>query len=330
MKNGSSGVLAKACFALLTFFFIGSSWPIVHAAATGYPEKAITLVVPMAAGGYTDLQARLLAEAMERELKQPVVVANKPGGAMTVGGFAVVSAKPDGYTLGLFPVGTSLPEAFTYFHTAPYTSADLRPVCRVATPVLVVAVRSDAPWNSFKELVEFARKNPRIKFAHTGKGGTGYSVMATIIRAEKLDLVDVPMDGDAVAVPALLGGHIPIATVAYPALKSLVAAKKVKVLALCIDRRAAFAPDVPPVVELGYRLPYIPFLALQAPKRTPDEVIKKLEETVRKVLEDKEFLKKNEELDSVLAYESAASFEKTLVQYKANLQTFFKEEGLVK
>lgn len=324
-------VLAGFCFLSIGLLLTGTSPTKAHAAVTTFPNKAITLVVPLGAGGYTDIQARILAEAMEKELKQPVVVNNKPGGAMTVGGYAVASAKPDGYALGLFPVGTSLPEVFNYFFTAPYSSDDIKPICRIATPVLVITVRGDAPWNSMKDLIEYARKNPRMKYAHTGKSGIAYAVMVTIAKQEKLEFVDVPTKGDAETIPDLLGGHIPIGVPAYPATKSLVEAKKLKLLAMCIDKRATFAPDIPTVVELGYNIPYIPYLGIFAPKKTPNEVVKKIEGTIHKIFtEDKVFQNKSKELDSVLFYEEGTSFEKALLRYKANLYAFFKEEGMVK
>ncbi len=300
------------------------------ARAAGYPEKAVTVVVPLNPGGNMDLNARALTGVMEKELKQPVVVVNKPGGAMTIGGYAVASAKPDGYTLGFFSVGASIPEVFSYFYQAPYSSNDLKPVCRVGTPVLTISVRSDAPYNSLKELVEYARKNPRMKFGDVGKSGTGYSVMATIAKTEKLELVEVPLEGDGPTVTGILSGQIPIGLPAYSAVKALVDAGKIKVLALCVDKRAPFAPNVPAVVELGYKPPYIPYLGLFAPKGTPDAVVKRLEEVVQKASGDKDFQNKVREVDNLLSFENTASFDATLQRYKKQIHAFFKEEGMVK
>ena len=297
--------------------------------ASAYPERPITLVVPLAAGGTVDLQARVLAQSMEKELKQPVVVVNKPGGSMTVGGYAVASAKPDGYTIGLLTVASSLPELFSFIQKPPYLSDDLRPVCRIGTSVMAIAVRADAPWNTLKELVEYARSNPRMKYSHQGRGGTSHTAMSAIIMAEKLDLVDVPTDGDAAMLPALLGGHIPVGIPAYSAAKPLIEAKKIKVLALCIDKRAPFAPEVPTVVELGYKLPYIAYHSLFAPAKTGDDLVKKLDEVSRKVSGDKDYIEKMTQMDGLVTYEDTASFEKTVSRYKADLRAFFKEQGLI-
>ncbi len=312
----------------ITSLLVLSFNPKIHAAT--YPERAITLVVPYAPGGVTDLGARALAEAMEKYFKHAVVVQNKPGGGTTIGGNAIVTAKPDGYTLGFLPTSASLPEVFTYFYEAPYSSKDLRPVCRILAPVLAITVKEDAPWNSLKDLVEYARKNPGLKMGTHGKSTLGYLAMTTVAKAEKVSLVDVPFDGDSKIVPALLGGHVPVGTPAFPAIKSLLDAKKVKVLALCIEKRADFAPEIPTVVELGYKLAFISYLGVFGPKGLPDDLVKKIDEVVHKISEEQAFRTKINNMGTQLNYETTDSFEKSLIRYRENLQSFFKEEGLVK
>jgi tripartite-type tricarboxylate transporter receptor subunit TctC len=329
MKNVKCAVLTLSSFLLLCLI-VPFSGPLCHA-ASDYPNKTITLVVPLPPGGLADIGARVLAEAMEKQLKQPVVVVNKPGGAMTVGGYAVASAKPDGYTLGFFVNTAAVPEVYTYFYSAPYSSSDLKPICHVHSFHTGITVKWDAPWNSLKDLVEYARKNPGVKFSHNGKGGLQYVMMISIARAEKIQLVDVPYDGDAAQVPAILGGHVPVGTPAFSVVKPHMDAKKLKVLALSSQKKVDIAPDIPVLGELGYKLPvYSFFLALFAPKNTPDDVVRKINDVVRKLSEDKEFQAKNRSAGLVLDYEDTATFEKYLVQYKSNLLAFFKEEGWVK
>ena len=190
------------------------------------------------------------------------MVVNKPGAAGTIGGYALASAKPDGYTLGHLMSSVPIPEVFSYFYSAPYSSADIRPISRVHVLALAIVVKGDAPWNSLKDVVEFARNNPRMKYGHNGKNLVQYMVMASIAKTEKLTLVDVPFDGDGKQIPALLGGHIPIATVAISSVTSLWEAKKVKVLAAMTEKRAEFAPEVPTLTEAGYKLPYPGFVGL--------------------------------------------------------------------
>ena len=330
MKTMSYKRFVGTCFLCVGLLLIGPCLSVLHAADANYPTKSITLVNPMAPGGLTDVAARVLAEAMEKELKQPVVVVNKPGGAMTTGGYAVASAKPDGYTLGFFMNSAALPEVYTYFYGAPYSSNDLKPVCRTHFFNTAVTVKGDAPWNNMKDFVGYARKNPGTKFGHLGKGTQQYVVPSMIARQEKLRMVDVPYDGDATMIPALLGGHIPIATPIHTIIKSLVEGKKLKMLAVVLDKRLASAPDVPCLYELGYRTPLYAYGGLFAPKGTPDEIIRKLDETVRQASEDKDLQAKARNMDLLLTYENTATFEKSIRQYKEALHAFFVEEGMIK
>jgi tripartite-type tricarboxylate transporter receptor subunit TctC len=299
-------------------------------ASAEYPERAITIVVPYPPGGVTDLGARALAEAMEKHLKQPVVAVNKAGGATTIGGNAVVTAKPDGYTLGFFPSSASIPEVYTYFYQAPYSGKDLRPVAKVAIPVLTISVKGDSPINSVKDFVAFARQNPGAKVGIHGKSTQGYLVMRTIAKSEKVSLVDVPFDGDTKIVPAILGGHVPAGTPAYPAVKSLVDAKEIKVLCLLIGQRADFAPTIPSLSEVGFKQPAGVYLGIFAPKDTPDPVVKALNDVIAKITQEPEFRAKVHGMGIQVSFDETKAFEKSIEQYKVNLQAFFKEEGLVK
>jgi tripartite-type tricarboxylate transporter receptor subunit TctC len=121
-----------------------------------------------------------------------------------------------------------------------------------------------------------------------------------------------------------------MATPVLYVIKSLVEAKKLKVLAVALQKRAPSAPDIPTIPELGYKLPIVSFLGLFAPKKTPDEVVKKLDDTIRKILDDKAFQEKNKAMDMPVDFDGPAAFEKYLANYKATAQAFFKEQGMVK
>jgi tripartite-type tricarboxylate transporter receptor subunit TctC len=329
MKTIVSRRLRELCCLVAGLFLIGFSPALLHA-VDEYPNKTITIIVPMVAGGQFDLGARVLADAMEKQMKQPVIVVNKPGAAGTIVGYSVVSAKPDGYTLGYFHNTPVAPEVYSYFYGAPYTSNDLIPICRVHYLLNVITAREDAPYNTLKEFVEYARKNPGVKYGHNGKASLQYLVMSTIAKAEKLNLIDVPYDGDGAILPALLGGHIPLGVPAFSVIKSQVKAKKLKMLASCTEKRTSFAPDVPSLVELGYKLPYVISMGLYAPAKTPETIVKKLDDVVAKTVEDKEFQKKNAEMDMILAFAGSAAFQKDMGLFKENVTAFFKEQGLVK
>lgn len=316
--------------AFLAFFSLLLMPALAPIQAEEYPERPITLLVPYAPGAVTDLGARALAEAMEKHLKKVVLVVNRPGGGTTIGGNAVVNAKPDGYTLGYFPSSASLPEVYTYFYQAPYSSKDLKPVCRVLAPVLTIAVKGDSPVNSVKDLAEYARKNPGTKVGTNGKSTTGYLAVRAIGKAENASFIDVPFEGGAQILAAILGGHVPVGVPSYPEVKSLADAKQIKVLAFLIEKRADFAPNIPTMVELGYRLAAPSFNGVFAPKGTPDAIVGRLNDTIARIAQEPAFQTKINNVGMQVSFEDTKSFEKSLEQQKRHLQQFFKEEGLVK
>jgi len=331
MKTKGCRIFAGLFCSFLVFSTVISSWTEVHAEISEYPNRPITLVVATGAGGATDLTARAVAEAMEKHLKQPMVVVNKPGGAGTIGGNVVVTAKPDGYTLGFFSFISSLPEAFRYFYEAPYTSKDLRPISRIVYAVTGVTVRGDAPWNSIKDLVEFAKKQGGFKILTAGKNSQSYMFVRILEKREKAGITAVPMNSDAEVLTALLGGHAPGGMLYNSmAIKGLVDAKKLKILAFCLKDRTDFAPDIPTVVELGYKLPPVGALGVYGPQKVQDEVVEKIDGVARKIVEEPDFKAKIKSMGLPRAYEGPSGFEKFNAQSKEQLEDFFKEEGLVK
>ncbi len=302
----------------------------VWAASPDYPTRTVTMICPYPAGGVTDLGARALAEAMEKHWKQSVVVVNKVGGATTVGGYAVASAKPDGYTLGFFPTSAMIPEAYAYFQEAPYTSKDLRSVSGVVGAVLTITVREDAPWNSLNDLVEYARRNPGLKAGTGGKQTVQHMLLTTLNKTKGTDFVVVPFTGDPQNLASLLGGHTDLGAMDYSVVSSLVEAKKLKVLAVVTDKRVDFAPKVPTVVELGYPIVYVPILGVMAPIKTPEEIVEKIDTLIAKICTEQDFQTKMRNIPLQIMYQNAARFEKTNLKYKDDVDAFFKEEGLVK
>jgi tripartite-type tricarboxylate transporter receptor subunit TctC len=330
MKGIKNRIFSGFVFSILCFFLISGFGISLQAASPEYPSRTINIIVPFPPGGSTDLGARALSDAMEKHLKNPVVVVNKTGGATTVGGYTVASAKPDGYTLGYFPPGAAIPEAYVFFQEAPYSSKDLKHICGVVSPLISVAVKQDAPWNSFKELVEYAKKNPGLKVGTAGKHTAQSMLVATLNKMEKAGMVAVPFSGDATNLPAMLGGHTSVAMMEYSGLKPLVEAKQVKVLAVVTDKRADFLPNIPAVTEFGYPVIYIPLVGLNGPKGLPEGIVAKLDSLVGRICKEQDFQTKIRNIPLQMAYENSATYDKTSNKYRDNILAFFKEEGLVK
>jgi tripartite-type tricarboxylate transporter receptor subunit TctC len=295
-----------------------------------YPTKTITMICPYPPGGVTDLGARALAESMEKHLKQPVVVVNKVGGGTTVGGYAVASSKPDGYTLGFFPTSAMIPEAYAYFQEAPYTSNDLKFVSGVVGPVLSVAVKEDAPWKSFEELIEYAKKNPGIKVGTGGKQTVQYMFLTILNKTKNTGFVPIPFTGDPQNLSSLLGGHTLVGIMDYSAVSSLIEAKRVRVLAVLIERRVEFAPNIPTVVELGYSIVYIPILGVVGPKKMPEEIVSYLDSLIGKICKEQPFQIRMRNIPLQIIYQNSTTFEQTNMKYKKDIMSYFKEEGLIK
>lgn len=324
----------KLCVRLVCFFlafFLVVSWVNkLHAASPTYPDRPINLVTPYNPGGMMDVNGRILAEAMERHLKQPVVIVNRPGGVGTIAGNAVATAKPDGYTLGFLNTNIIFPEIYTYFYEAPYSSKDLAPICNIVVPLMTVTVKGDAPWNNLKAFLEFSKQHPGAKVGILGKSHNSYLSMTVLSKAEKITFGYVPFDGDGKLIPAVLGGHIAVGIITYPAIRSLLEAKKLKALAFCLNEKVDVAPNIPTLAELGYHLPYDALCGIFAPKGTPKEVLKKLDEVFGKISKEQEVRAKISSAGSQLNYLDTASFEKAIISSKEKYHAFFKEEGLVK
>ena len=316
-------------FLLVPIFFFGMSL-FNEVQAAGYPDRPITLLVPYPAGGLSDLGARIVADAMQKHLKQPVVVVNKVGGGGTVGGHSIVTAKPDGYTLGFFAIQTHTPELYSYFSEAPYSSKDLSPIASIHTAVQGWAVKAEAPWKNLKEFADWARKNPGAKIGHPGKNTGAYHSLVTVANAEKITLVDVPYQGDAPIVPAILGDHIPVGILGIPAVRSLLEAKKVRILALNLLERADFVPDVPTVLELGYRFTIHPYLGIVGPKGTSDEVVTKIDETLEKMSKEQDLRNRSNAVGLQVIYLNNAAYQRTIRQDAQGLTAFFREQGMFK
>jgi tripartite-type tricarboxylate transporter receptor subunit TctC len=322
IRTAEIAVLVLLCLGMFCFFF-------PQKAISAYPERPITIVVPYSPGGGMDLAARALADSMEKHLKQSVVVVNKPGGATTIGGNTIVTAKPDGYTLGYFPTPTIIPEVYSYFYDAPYSSKDLKAICQVTLPCLTITVK-EGTFNTLKELVEYVRKNPGAKMGTHGKSGLAYIVMAAIAKTETIKFTDVPFAGDSNIVPAILGDHITVGVPGYAAIKSLVEAKKLKPLALCLDRKVDFAPGVPAVVDLGYKLGSVSSHGFFGPKDLPDSIVKTINDLVQKIASEKEFQQKIWNTSQIIDFLNTEMYRKRIEADKDMLKTFFKEEGFVK
>ncbi len=219
MKNHSRFSVAAGVIMLVVISLIcsGPAW-------AEYPDRSITVLVGFVPGGSMDLSARALAKSAEKILGQPVLIENKPGGTGTVALAALLSQKPDGYTLCATPssvlIRVSQQQKVPF---KPFTS--FKTVIGFTEPQLGLVVKSDAPWKTLKDLTAYAAKNPgKLKYATTGVGSTTHAAVEEISpRKDNLQLIHVPYKGSMEALTALLGGHVEFAALTselVPAVKS--------------------------------------------------------------------------------------------------------------
>jgi tripartite-type tricarboxylate transporter receptor subunit TctC len=288
-------------------------WPLasVAAAQEPYPTRPVTIVAPYPPGGAADLTARPFAPALERALKQPVVVLNKPGGGGAVGTQAVAVAKPDGYTiiLTVFSIST-IPEADRLAgRTPPFTRDQFIPIARLNADPTLLMVRAEAPWKTVKELVDDAKKRPdEIIYASAGPYTVAHLAMEAFMQAAGIKLRHLPTTGGGPAMTAVLGGHATLATLSTGAVSAQMKGGKVRVLANSGAKRLAAFPDTPTMKELGYDVEVYLWTGLFAPKDVPGHVLKTLRGAVRQAAQDDEFKAASEKMQMPPAYQDADEF----------------------
>jgi len=281
------------------------------ALAQQFPTKEVSIVIPYAAGGATDLVFRALAASSSKYLGQAVVVVNKPGGGGAVGFTDVAQARPDGYTLvtAITPL-TILPHqvktAFTY--------RSFEPIINVVLDPAMFQVRADAPWKTLQEFLDYARKNPgMITVGNSGAGGGVHLIALAFEKAAGVKFNHIPFAGGGPSVTALLGGHVHAVSVSPPEGIAHVKAGKLRIIALFSEKRMADFPNVPTVREQGVDFSMSQWRGLAAPKGTPAPVIATLHEAFKKGMDDPAFLKNAVDMSVALAYLGPEDFGKLMV-----------------
>ena len=258
-----------------------------HLGAQGYPNQAINLVMPLAPGDAADIACRAMGEELSKLLKVPIIVVNKPGAGGTLGTDSAVKAKKDGYTIVLTNNAALIynriltPESVAY---DPFK--DLTPLGLATRFPLLVIVRPDAPYKSFNEMVEFAKKNPgKIRVGTVGAGSVGHFTLEIINSLTGAGLTMVPFKGASPGVTALLGGHVEGGVLALGTLLSHVKSGAMK--GILTSSKIPEYPEIPTLPQLGYRQNLFGvWLAFFAPSGVPAEVTKALIPAIEKVVKD--------------------------------------------
>ena len=255
-------------------------------AQSDYPSRAITLLVPFAAGGSSDVVMRLVSAKVAESVKQTIIIENRPGGGGNVAAMALKNAPPDGYTLMMGHIGTHAINA-SLFAKLPYDPVkDFAPVSLLVSVPNVLLVHPSVPANNVQELVALARARPgTLNFASPGSGTSGHMSAELFKSLAGIDIVHVPYKGPGPALQDLVAGQVNMLFDTVASSMPQVRGGKLKGLAVTTRERSAIAPDIPTMAEsgvAGYEI--APWFAAYAPAGTPPAVVNKLQAEMARIL----------------------------------------------
>jgi tripartite-type tricarboxylate transporter receptor subunit TctC len=284
-------------------FVLLSSMMIVSALATSlaytqerYPIRPIEVVTTFPPGATSELFVRTWGKYMEKALGQPVVVLAKPGGGGVIGFTYAANARPDGHTL--LNAGDIFPPILA--GTATYKLEDFRVVAQISTTGVVLCVAQDAPWKTWQEFVEYAKKNPGVKFAHPGMGTMAYYRAENLNRQLGLKMVNLASQGDAESVTRLLGKHVPVGFINTSTAKPYIEAGKIRAILSMDPVKEWDLPESIPDLDrvYGKDFPDIEIAVLCfAPAKTPEHIIQSLEKAFEEMSRNKEYAADLKKLD---------------------------------
>ncbi|HVP76488.1 MAG TPA: tripartite tricarboxylate transporter substrate binding protein, partial [Thermodesulfobacteriota bacterium] len=230
-----------------------------------FPKSPITMVIPWGAGGATDITFRALCEAAKKHLGQPIIVENRVGGGSAVGVGSIIGKKPDGYTLA---EATESLHRNSYLNKLPFdTVKDVTPIMLVGGHQIGVVVRSESPFKTLNEVIDYARANPeKLTYMASGVGSAGHIAWEeTAYNAGGIKVQHIPSKGDQESSTAVLGGHVDM-IVTTAGWIPLVEAGKLRLLATYGEKRSKVFPKVPTVKELGYKVVHSNLMVILGPK----------------------------------------------------------------
>jgi tripartite-type tricarboxylate transporter receptor subunit TctC len=320
-KGWKAGKIILGC-GLLLMLLPGISF------AQPYPTKPINLIVTFPPGGTLDTSTRILAIKAEKILGQPVIVSNVGGGAGSVALGQVAKKRPDGYDItscastGLIRI--------PQLRAVPYSHEDFVPIMHFTSVQSGLVVKSDSPYKTLKDLVEYARKNPgKVNYATSGAGSPMHMAMEYIADKEGIQWTHVPYAGGAPGLTAVLGGHVTAmsdSTEWLPHVKE----GSLRLLVTHGERRMKSFPNVPTLRDLGFDFINETVFVIATPKGTPPAIVKKLEEAFHKAMEDPEFIRTIQNLEFDVAYRNSEDTKKYLEDAYNRFAVMIKKLNITK
>ena len=291
-----------------------------------YPDHPIRLIVPQAAGSATDNAARLLAAVLTQELHQQVVVDNRPGGALTIGLDLLAKSPPDGYTIGMGPIG-ALAITRHMFKKLPYDiERDFQPIALVTRGHLLLAVAPNSPIHSVKELIAYAKAHPgKLSNASSSNGSPGHVGGELFKFMTGTEIVHIPYRGGSLAIQDLIAGRVDLMFESLQSIAPIAHAGKVRALAVSGVKRSPAFPDLPTIAEAGvpgYAAPT--WTGVIAPAGVPRPIVDKLNAAINEALTSPafkvKFEKTGDEAGGGTPEEFAATIKADSAKWKAVIE----------
>ena len=277
-----------------------------------YPTKPIEVIVGYPPGGGTDMIARAVADVAHKYVGQPLAVINKTGATGTIAAQYVAVAKPDGYML--LVAGGSETISVPHFKSLPYDAInDFVPIIRLMIERVGFYVRTDSPWKNMQEFMADTKRNPeKYMYATSGIGGLHHSTVMVTEKRTGIRLRHVPHKGGAETLAALAGNHVNVAMASPNEAYALVQGGRIRPLANASLVRSPVEPNTPTLRELGYDVYIENQKGFVFPKGTPQPIIKKLHDNLKKVFDDPQFKSSAEKLQMELAYLNGEDFRNSM------------------
>jgi tripartite-type tricarboxylate transporter receptor subunit TctC len=304
-----------------------------RASAQSWPARPITMIVPWGAGGGTDATARMIASLLEKQLGQPVPVVNRTGGSGAVGHQAIASADADGYTIGIatLEIGSMHHQGLTKLTHEAYA-----PIGLYNSDPAAIFVRADSPYKTVKDLLDAVKASADRKFKASGsaQGGVNHLALAGMLKAAGIPVARVawvPSEGAAPGLQDLAADGVQIATASLPEAVSLIAAKRIRPLAIFAPTRDEAMKDVPTFKEAsGFDWSIGSWRGVVAPKGTPDAVVKRLQDEIGKIAANPQYLEFMKSKGYATGWTPGEGFRTFMAESDKGLGATLAEVGLKK
>lgn len=300
-----------------------------NAAAADYPEKPIRLVVPYPPGGALDITARIVISSSSAYLSQPFIISNVGGAGGAIGTADAARSKADGYTLivGANATNTYIPLSAK----VPYGRNSFVPIAQLSASPSILAVNAASPYMTLHDFIDKAKKEPNtLKYSTAGVYSAHHIPAVLFAKKADIKIKHIPYSGGGPSMTALLGNHVDL-NLNYPAtFSSSIQGGLIRPLAVTSDQRLKAYPNVPTLKELGIDVEVDQWLAVMAPKGTPDPVIKTLREAFKKICADKIFITMMEKMGEEAKYMDGPDFDKFWTKSWKETQELFASGVMTK